>query len=98
MKAHAAGMVANFGVGMRVGVVEEMVNSFAGFNGGGSLGRCDGVKRYEHCAIDCSGVVQKSSHNLLDAGELGMWEEGQLRVSGSVLDFLSVDWFFPAVW
>ena len=91
MEAHASGMVAHDGVGMRGGVIKEL-------SGGLLCGECcsrlfgsDGVDSNKHCAVDGLGVEEKTSDNFLDACDLVWREDRQVMVVLSVLDFLAVD-------
>ena len=95
MEAHAAGMVAHDGVGMRGGIIKEL-------SGGLLYGECcrrlfasDGVDINKHFTVNVSGVEEKTSDNFLDACDLVWREDRQVIVVLSVLDFLAVDWSVP---
>ena len=95
MEAHATGMIAHDGVGMRGGVVKEL-------SGGLLCGECcsrllgsDGVDSNKNCTVNGPGIEEKTSNNLLDACDLVWREDWQVMVVLSVLDFLAVDWSVP---
>ena len=95
MEAHAAGMIAHDGVGMRGGVVKELI-------GGLMCGECcsrllgsDDVESNKHCTVNGPGTEEKTSDNFLDASDLVWREDRQVMVVLSVLDFLAVDWSVP---
>ena len=87
MEAHAAGMIAHDGVGMRGGVVKKMI-------GGLLCGECcsrffgyDGVESNKHFNFNGPGIEEKTSDNLLDACDLVWREYWQVMVVLRVLDF-----------
>ena len=80
MEAHAAGMVAHDGVGMRGGVIKEL-------SGGLLCGECcsrlfgyDGVESNKHCTVNGPGIDDKTSDNLLDVCDLVSREDRQVMV------------------
>jgi hypothetical protein len=91
MEAHVTGVVANGGVRMGTGVVEEVNGHFSGGKGAfglASKGNEDGV-------VDCLTVVKEDTNDLLKSGN----PSGVKWFSGvdwsNKLDFLTLGWFGP---
>ena len=80
VKMHPAGVVADVGVGVGVGVgscvVEKMGDGPGHVGRSGSLFREYCVERHKHCAIDCSGVIQVCTDDLLFTGEFFWRKKG----------------------
>ena len=87
MKTHVAGVVADGGIGVGGDVVEDLVDGFfcSGCCGGLFGGDC--VECDEHCAVDCSCVIEEGSDDALDACYFGWWEDGEIGLVDGVLDF-----------
>ena len=98
MEAHAAGMIAHDGVGMRGGVVKELIGGLLCGECCSRLFRSDGVESNTHCTVNGLGIEDKTSENLLDACDLVWREDRQVTVVLNVLDFLAVDWSVPFMW
>ena len=95
MEAHAAGMVAHDGVGMRGGVIKELSGGFLCGECCSRLFGSEGVESNKHRNVNGSSVEEKTSDNLLDVCDLVWREDRQVMVVLSVLDFLAVDGLVP---
>jgi hypothetical protein len=70
---HAAGFVADDGVGVGCHVVEEFDNGSGGVIGGVGLGSGDGAESNDRW-VNGNAVVQERTDDLLEAGHLGFVE------------------------
>jgi hypothetical protein len=95
MKAHVAGVVANGGIRMGSGIVEEVDGRFGGSKGAFGLGGGKAAEGNEDGVVDCLTVVQEDTNDFLKVGNPSSvkWFGG---VDWSdVLDMLTIGWFGP---
>ena len=68
-------MITHLGVGLSGGIIKEVIDGCVGVGGGGSLVASNGVKRYEHCAVDSSDVIEEHAYHMLNGYETFGWYE-----------------------
>ena len=70
---HIACLIAYGCIGVRLCVVEKLVDCLLSGDGGLRLLGCDGSECWKHCGIDCSSIVEQRSSDLLDAFDTLLW-------------------------
>jgi hypothetical protein len=98
IEAHVAGVVANGGVRMGSGVVEEVDSRFSGGEGAFGLGGGKASKGNQDGVVNCSTIVKEDTNDLLKLGN----PSGVKWFSGvdwsDELGMLTVGWFGPFGW
>ena len=73
LEDHVAGTILDAGIVMGCGVIEELVDDFLGGFSGFALLGTESAKCSKHGAVDCSGIIQEYTNDLLYAGDALGW-------------------------
>ena len=73
LEDHVAGTILDAGIVMGCGVIKELVDDFLGGFSGFALLGTESAKCSKHGAVDCSGIIQEYTNDLLYAGDALGW-------------------------